>query len=353
MSVLDSTASRRTLLRGMFGGGALLAAAPVIAACGSDDDSDTTSASATSSGLTTVTCQLGWKKLAQFGGHFAALKNGYFTAEGIDAKFLSGGPNIDPVSVVSSGQADIGDANGSDIMLAVSKGIPVQAFATIYQMTPNALMSLGSNPVPTLSALAGKKVGLPTTERPLLTAMLTRAGVDPTSVKMLPVGTDPSILTSKQVDAYIGYGTQQGLSLQQAGNDVKIIYFSDLGNPDYGNALFAKAATLSGKKDLMTRWLRADRKGWEYFVAHPEEIAQYTYDQYHNESGAVLADEKVSAKAAVPLINGGAAKDHGLMWIQQSSFAAVYELYRTAGLITKPVDYSKVMTDTILTGAGA
>lgn len=345
---------RRAALKSLAGAGfAAAVAGPLLAACGtSASSSATTSASGSGAALETVTCQLGWKKLAQFGGHFAAIKNGYFAAEGINAQFLSGGPNINGLQVVTSGQADIGDANGSDILLAVSKGIPITAFATIYQATPNALMSLKSNPVTTPKEMSGKTIGLPSGEDSLLKAMLTQAGVDPSTVKMVPVGTDPSILSSKQVDGYIGYGTEQGVSLQQAGVPVNIVYFSQIGDPDYGNALFATSQTVTGKADLLTRWLRADLKGWKYFTEHPAEIAQYTWNQYHNETGAVLADEKTSATAAVPLITGGAAAEHGLMWIDQSSFETVYNLYKTAGTITKPVDFSSVFTQKILVGAG-
>ena len=159
---------------------------------------------------------------------------------------------------------------------------------------------------------------------------------------MVPVGTDPSILTSKQVDGYIGYGTQQGLSLQQSGADVNIIYFTDLGNPDYGNAIFAKSDAVSAKKDVLTRFLKADLAGWKYFTEHPEEVAQYTWDSYHKETGAVLADEKVSGKAAVPLITAGDAKEHGLMWIEESKFQTVYDLYKLSGTITKDVDISSI-----------
>ena len=127
------------------------------------------------------------------------------------------------------------DANGSDILTAVSKNIPLQCFGTIYQSTPNALMSLGKDPLMTLADLKGKTVGLPTGEQQLLTAMLKQAGVDPSTVNMVSVGTDPSVLTSGQIQGYIGYGTQQGLSLQQSGVDVKIVYFDQLGDPDYGN----------------------------------------------------------------------------------------------------------------------
>jgi ABC-type nitrate/sulfonate/bicarbonate transport system substrate-binding protein len=340
---------RRAALKNLAGAGfAAALAGPLLAACSSSSSSSASGSAA----LETVTCQLGWKKLAQFGGHFAAIRNGYFKAEGINAQFLSGGPNIDGTQVVTSGQADLGDANGSDILLGVSKGIPMTAFATIYQATPNALMSLKSNPVTTLEEMSGKTIGLPSGEDALLKAMLTRAGVDPSTVKMVPVGTDPSILTSKQVDGYIGYGTEQGVSLQQSGIPVNIVYFSELGDPDYGNALFATSDTITSKAELLTRWLRADLKGWKYFTEHPAEIAQYTWDQYHKETGAVLADEKTSATAAVPLITGGAAAEHGLMWIDQSSFQTVYELYKTAGTIAKPVDFSKVFTQKILLGAG-
>ena len=75
-------------------------------------------------------------KLAQFGGHFVALQKGYFKEEGIDAVFLSGGDNIDGLTLVESGQVDMADANGSDILTAVSKGIPLKSFGTIYQITP-------------------------------------------------------------------------------------------------------------------------------------------------------------------------------------------------------------------------
>jgi ABC-type nitrate/sulfonate/bicarbonate transport system substrate-binding protein len=340
--------SRRTALRGMIGAGGLLASGSLLAACSSSASS---TASAGGKKLDTVVTQLGWKKLAQFGGHFAAVKQGYFTDNGIDAQFLSGGPNIDPVSVVANGQADIGDDNGSDVLLANSKGIPVTAFATIYQQTPNALMSLKANPVTTLADMAGKKIGLPSNEDSLLKAMLTLAGVDASKVTMVPVGTDPSILTSKQVDGYIGYGTEQGLSLTASGAPVNIVYFSKLGDPDYGNALFAKSADIKGKSDLLTRWLRADIAGWQYFVKHPAEIAQYTWDQFHNETGAVLSQEKQSAVAAVPLVTSGEAASHGLMWIDEAVFKKVYTLYKTSGTITKPVDFSQVMTQSILKAA--
>ncbi|MCU1494385.1 MAG: twin-arginine translocation pathway signal protein [Acidimicrobiaceae bacterium] len=310
------------------------------------------SVKAAAKGLETVKFQLGWLKLAQFGGHFIALQNGYFKDEGIDAQFLSGGSGISGLTLVESGQVMMADANGSDILTAVSKNIPLQCFGTIYQSTPNALMSLGKEPLTTLKSLKGKTVGLPNGEQQLLSAMLTRAGVAPSSVNIVTVGSDPSVLTSGQVQAYIGYGTEQGLDLQKSGVDVKIVYFSELGDPDYGNAYFAKTSTLKSKSDLVTRWMRADLKGWQEYCKHPKAAAKLTWDLYHTQTQAVLANEENSAQVSVPLINGGAAAKNGLLWVEETAFQQVYELYKTAGIITGKVDLRKVFTQKFLVGAG-
>jgi ABC-type nitrate/sulfonate/bicarbonate transport system substrate-binding protein len=343
-----TTFSRRTFLqRSAFGAGLITFGGALLSACGGDDDD------AEAEGLDVVTCQLGWKKLAQFGGHFMAQELGYFAEEGIKAEFLSGGPNIDVFSVVNSGQAMVGDANGSAILQEVVNGSPIQAFCTIFQQTPNALMSLEDNPVLTMKDLEGKTVAVPTGEQELIDVLVQNAGGDPSKVKYVPVGTDPSILSSGQVDAYIGYGTSQGVALQEAGVPVHIVYFGDLGNPDYGNAIFAKKETIEKQHDVLVRWLRADIKGWQYAVDHPEEMAERVWELYNKETAAKLEDETKSAIVQVPLITKGVADTHGLMWIDREHFETVGELYKEAGLIDGEIDYDEVFTQEILLAAGA
>jgi ABC-type nitrate/sulfonate/bicarbonate transport system substrate-binding protein len=351
----DGEHSKRLSRRQFLARGGALAAGTTIALSASGLVT-TTPAGATvkpaATGLDTVTFQLGWLKLAQFGGHFVALKNGWFADEGIDAQFLSGGDGIDGLTLVESGQVMMADANGSDILTAVSKDIPLQCFGTIYQSTPNALMSLAKDPLTTMKSLQGKTVGLPNGEQQLLSAMLTQAGVNPSTVNMVVVGTDPSVLTSGQVQAYLGYGTEQGLDLQKAGYDVKIVYFADLGDPDYGNAYFAKTSTLAAKSDIVTRWMKADLRGWEWFCKHPRAAAKLTWELYHTQTQAVLGNEEDSAQVSVPLVNGGAAAQHGLLWVEEQAFKEVLALYQTAKIITGSVDLSKVYTQEFLVAAG-
>lgn len=353
---------RRFLRSALFGGGALLtvpAATALLAACGGDDAGSGASATTGAAGaagstaaaeLTTVGFQLGWKKLVQFGGHFMALDKGYFEAEGIEAEFTSGGPGIDPVADVAAGKVLLGDADASAVILAREKGIPIRAFAAIFQRSPFAVMSLKDKPVKTLADMAGKSIGLPDGYRPMLTALLEGAGVDPGDVTFVPVGFDPAVLSTKQVDGYLGYATSQGVALQTQGIDIDVVYLSDLGDKGYGNAFFATEDTIATQQDLLVRWLRADLKGWEDAVNDPEAMAKRVVELYGKEAGSELElePETGSAKAQVELIKGS---PEGLLWISPEVFDAASALAVKTGAATKEIPSSESMTDAILQGA--
>jgi hypothetical protein len=66
----------------------------------------------------------------------------------------------------------------------------------------------------------------------------------------------------------------------------------------------------------------------------------------------VLTSEKLSASASVPLINGGDAAKHGLLWVDEGAFKQVYNLYKKAGVITGSVNLDKVYTQKFLLAAG-
>ena len=102
----------------------------------------------------------------------------------------------------------------------------------------------------------------------------------------------------------------------------------------------------------MTAWMKADLKGWKDFCADPKAAAKLTWDLYHTQTQAVLKNEEASATVSVPLINGGDAAMHGLLWVDSKAFTEVYELYKTAGIITGNVDIPDVYTQKFLIAAG-
>lgn len=277
-----------------------------------------------------VVHQLGWIKSIQFGGHFAAIDQGYFAAEGIDAEFTAGGPGTDTDAAVAGGQADTTDGDVSGTIRARVNGIPVKAFAAIMQKAPGAIMSLASKPVATLKDFPGKTIALPNGVRPQVDAIMIAAGLDPKTVNFVPVGTDPGILAAGQVDGYYGWATNQGVMLTVRGVDIHVAYMNDLGLVGYAGVLYATDDTLTKKKDLLVRWLKAEIKGWRYFLDHPDDMAKLMVDKY-GQRGLDLKLQTAESHVYKDFIPVGDAATHGLLWVEPSVFAKGMEFSIAAG----------------------
>jgi ABC-type nitrate/sulfonate/bicarbonate transport system substrate-binding protein len=269
-----------------------------------------------------MTHQLGWIKSIQFGGHFAAIENGYFRDEGIDADFISGGPNgIGTDVAVATGQAMTSDTDVDGTIRARINGMPVKAFAAIMQKAPGAIMSLSSKPIKTLQDLPGKTIALPDGVRPQVNALLQANGLDPATVTYVPVGTDPGILAAGQVDGYYGWATNQGVMLQMRGVDIATAYMNDLGLPGYAGVLIATDDTIEKKRDLLIAWLRAEIKGWQWQLDHPDEMAELMVNKY-GQRGLDLEAQKAESRMMKDFLPVGAAAQHGLLWIEPDAFKA-------------------------------
>lgn len=284
-----------------------------------------------SDSMTKVVHQLGWVKSIQFGGHFAAIEQGYFEEEGIEAEFLAGGPGgIGTDVAVGSGQAMTSDTDVEGTVRARIGGIPVKAFGAIMQKAPGAIMSLAENPLTNLAEFPGKTIALPDGMRPQVSALMTTAGVDPASVTFVPVGTDPGILAAGQVDGYYGWATNQGVMLKTRGVDISIAYMNDLGVPGYAGVLIASDETIAEKPDLLTAWLRAEIKGWQWHLANPEEMAVLMVDKY-GQRGLDLEAQSLESKMMADFVPVGDAAENGLLWIEPAPFEAAIDFNVAAG----------------------
>lgn len=331
--------TRRQALQYAGAGALALSAGGLLAACGGGSSASST----TAGGLTKVTDQLGWLKLSQFDGFFAAQENGYYEDEKIEAEILAGGPNIIASQIVSTGKATVGNDDNGTVLQAIAKGTDLVIYGTIFQKSPYAVLSLPENPVNTLQDFAGKKVALSPATRPLLAPLLEDAGVDPGDVEFLPAGPDPAQLVNHQVDAYFGYATQQGVALQQQGVDVVTVLLDDLGLVNYGNVLITTPDRIEQERDVLVRHLRASIMGWEYAVDHPDEMGKLVVTKY-GPKGLNVETEIAVNKAQAPLI---AHKD-GLMRITEAKMQQIIDSYVAAEALERPLKAADVMTTELL-----
>lgn len=281
---------------------------------------------------TPLSFQLSWLKSIQYGGFFAGVDNGTYKKLGIDVTFNSGGPNVDPVGNVASGQSGLGDRPIGPIIVAREKGIPIKVIGTVFQKSPYCIMSLESNPIRTLKDLKGKTIMVAASGRPLMINLIRESGLDPTSVNIVPSSPDPTALVSGQIDAYTGYSTNQGVFLKQRGIKIHILHVHDLGMPETAGTIYGNENFLKTNRDLVVRFLRASRESWKWALENTDATAKLMVEKY----GAPGLDYKAQLVEIVeskPFIAGEYAEKKGLLSLDMALFEKIIENYRKVEMV--------------------
>jgi len=225
-----------------------------------------------------VTLQLKWRHQFQFAGYYAALEKGYYRAAGLDVRIKEAKPGLDVVDTVVRGEADFGVGN-SDLLLARHNGKPVVALAVIFQHSPACILAARGRGIETIADLAGRTVRYEAASTELI-AFLKRSGVDTARLKLLPYNPDLSDLVEGRVDAIPAYITSETYDLTRRG--FPYLEFRPLlaGIDFYGDTLFTRERLARDQPELAAAFRAASLKGWQYAMAHPEEIIDLILAKY-------------------------------------------------------------------------
>jgi ABC-type nitrate/sulfonate/bicarbonate transport system substrate-binding protein len=297
--------------------------------------------------LTKVPFQLSWIRVVQYGGYFAAQEFGYYREVGLDPEFMPGGPNVDGINTVASGKAMLGDRPSDQIIIAKGRGVPVKIIGAVYQRSPSGVMSLKSKPLRSIQEFPGKTIAVPAGVRQSLSAHMRRVGLDPATVNFIPVGTDPGILITGQVDGYYGTWTNQGMMIKTRGIDVEMLFVEDLGSNIYGGAIYAPEKVIATERDLLKRFLQASVRGFQYMVAHPRETAELVVTKYAA-PGQNLAAQIADAEASRDFIRARDGLTHGLLWVNPDYLAPMIERGLQSGLIQRPFSIGDLVDQSII-----
>ncbi len=225
--------------------------------------------------LEQVTLQLNWKHQFQFAGYYAAIEKGYFREAGYEVTLLEAGTAHDPIGAVLKGDALFG-VGASELALHRARGEPVVALAAILQHSPLVLIA-GTKVANNVHALSGRRIMLMPHETELY-AYLKREGI--TRYQAEPHSFDPADLISGKVDALSGYSTDEPFILDKAAFKYAIFTPRSAGIDFYGDTLFTTEKTIKANPKGVRAFRNAAIKGWEYAMAHPEEIADLILARY-------------------------------------------------------------------------
>ena len=225
-----------------------------------------------------IRLQLRWDNQFQFAGYYAADWNGYYKDEGISVEIASAlqsdGKILSATQEVSEGRADFG-IGAADVLIANDKGADLRITAVILQQSAARLYLKKATPYSFITDLAKLKVARNVNDLidVELQAMLMNEGISPKKISTYPHQPGLEHLISDKVQVVPGYKVSLPFAANKLGIDIKEINPLTYGVDFYGDSLFASGKLVDQNPDLVTRFVRASLKGWEYALNHPEETA--------------------------------------------------------------------------------
>lgn len=216
-----------------------------------------------------VALQLKWHHAYQFAGYYMAREMGYYREAGLDVEIREGGTGTDFVAEVATGRAQYGTGS-SGLVLSRNQGQPVVALATIFQHSPDILMTAGQSGLVTPQQLAAKRVMFSYGSTPAIAAMLLNEGGSLDKFRTLDQTNDLEGLIQGRFEAIAGYITNQPFFFEERRFPIHIIRPIQYGVDFYGDTLFTSEAELETHPRRVRAFRSASLKGWEYAMAHPE-----------------------------------------------------------------------------------
>ena len=263
----------------------LAAAVMVLAACNA---AGTPSAAP---GTTVVRVQLQWVPQAQFAGEIAALKEGYYAAEGLSVVLVPGGPNVANITVgcgTDGPEFTLGWVPKALEAVATGK-CDLVSIAQIFQRSGTRSVSWKDSNITKPEDFKGKKVGVWDYGNKFeVTAGAFKVGLtEGTDYQTVIQDFNMAALLGRQIDVAEAMTYNEYAQVLEAKNpatgqlyqpgDFNVIDWNTVGTAMLQDAVFARKAWLAkpGSEDLSVKFLRATFKGWIFCRDNPAKCVDY------------------------------------------------------------------------------
>lgn len=240
--------------------------------------------------LTKVHFILNWLPNVEFAGLWVGQDKGWFQKAGIDMSFTPWSPSVHPeTDVPQESGINFGFQSGAAIVQARAVGVPIKALYTDTQRSVFGLTVLASSNIHKITDLAGKNIGYQPHELYVPQTMLAYAGVK--NWKEVPVSFDTVQLTTKKVDAYLSFLTNEPIALKLAGVKTRSFAASKYGFHFYDDVMFTTDSLIKSDPKLVGTITRIVARGFAYAHTHHVYATKLTTSKYFTAAAGTSASE--------------------------------------------------------------
>lgn len=217
--------------------------------------------------LTKISVRLGWQINANSIGQIIAKEKGFYKSVGLDVSISPGGLDHPSVQSVSSGVDDIGFANAPDLVIkAINAGAPLKIVSVIQQKGYHGFLVKEKSDIFAPKDWIGKKVGIKYASPTfiLYKILLRKFNINREEIIEVPLQYGLQSFIKDEIDVYPGAFTNEAISLEIKGIDVREIHPSDYGIETCGNVIFTTDKMIAERPEIIDRFIRATLLGWEW-----------------------------------------------------------------------------------------
>ncbi len=227
-----------------------------LAGCGRKD-----APGAAPDGLEHVRLHLDWHPQTEYGGYYQALERGFYREAGLGVEIIPGGPGVPFKDIVALERAEIGCTDGNDVIVAISRGVPLVIVAAEMQRNPQGILFHQEHPLTEFSALDGRTfMAGPGTA--WVDYLRRQFGV---SFDLLPLTADLTSFLADKTMVRQCFVTQEPFFARQRGASVGTLLLADSGYAPY-RVIFTSREYLARKPEVVRAFVAATIRGFDDLV---------------------------------------------------------------------------------------
>jgi NitT/TauT family transport system substrate-binding protein len=339
------------------GGASPVPSSPSVAPSAAPSVAPSTGASAAASPSTAATptklaVGLGYIPSVQFAPFYLAEQQGWYDEAGLDVTFQN---EIDTnlIPKLGQGNVDVGIADGTDVIPAVSQGIPIKYLATIYGQFPSIVFSKQSAGIDSAAKLKGKKLGIPGkygSSWAMLQALLKSASLTPDDLQVIeyPDFGQGAAVAAGAVDAATGFANNEPVQLQLAGTPTTVLHVDGI-TPLPGPGLIAGAKTLETKADAIKAFVAVTLRAMGDIAANPTHGIDAAVAAVP-ELGSDRATQAAILDATIASWTGPVQQAKGLGALDPDGWAKSIEYLTSLGSVANAVTVQDVLAEGYVPG---
>lgn len=288
-------------------------------------------------GLERVRLHLDWYPQTEYGGYYQAIERGFYRDAGLEVEVIPGGPNIPFKEEVALGRAEFGTTDGNDVLVAISREVPLVIVAAEMQRNPQALLFHESHPLGSFRDLDGRD----------LMAGPGSAWVDylarslDIKFDLLPLTTDLTSFLADPTMVRQCFVTQEPFFVRQQGATVGTLLIAESGYDPY-RVIYTSREFLAKHPDTVRRFVAASVRGFQDLLAGDPAAAFAALTRANRLMTPEIMNYSLGELKKLHLVDGNTAEGERPGLLTHERLASQLRILEELGQLGKPLTVDDV-----------